>query len=95
MAELDEEGKQNFNEEEWRKNYLVENPKPEPFEAPMFKEFLDIEWLDSFYSLNIDCSENNLRLFFKKIIFYDYPWIDEWKFYRNPKRQKHTLSITF
>ena len=45
MSELDEEGKQNFNEEDWRKNYQAENPKPEPLDAPVFKEFLDIEWL--------------------------------------------------
>lgn len=43
MSELDEEGKQNFNEEDWKKNYQAEHPKPEPLDAPVFKEFLDIE----------------------------------------------------
>jgi hypothetical protein len=41
-AELNEETLPNFSEDDWRKTYATENPKPEALSVNELKQFLDI-----------------------------------------------------
>ena len=44
VAELEEDAKEGFNEEEWRQGYISETgAKPEALEVEEFKSHLDIE----------------------------------------------------
>jgi hypothetical protein len=42
-AELNEETLPNFNEEDWRKTYVADNPRPDAIVMHELQQYLDIE----------------------------------------------------